>query len=195
MLRLRFRDFEMEKIEQQQQLAEQFLADERPCFQSLLLPDEMCFVEDYKGFFEIHCERAGFDPFGWGDVHIGIRCQIYCTNSRVHPSSEACETDLKLIFKPVESKYSPFSICIEAIRNPLFIGFNLYFKSNYYLELDVCLDHGPPHRNGTVRGLLRNPAQSYKPVCFVSYVRAIFSNFRLLVSSQVYHCRVYSCRA
>ena len=50
----------------------------------LLLPDEMCLVEDENSIFHVHCERAGFRLFGWKDVDFHrVEAKIYLTNYRV----------------------------------------------------------------------------------------------------------------
>src|SRR5204862_6436874 len=50
----------------------------------LLLPEESCLAEDEKSIFHVHCERAGFRLFGWGDVNFNcLEAKIYLTNYRV----------------------------------------------------------------------------------------------------------------
>src|SRR5579859_4934829 len=56
-----------------------------PCNgQPLLLPDEQCLIEDEHAVFNFHCERLGFQIWGWGDVNrYDIHAKVYVTNYRV----------------------------------------------------------------------------------------------------------------
>lgn len=59
---------------------------ERKRFPLLLLPDEICLVDDDDVYFELHCEPTGFNFLGCRDVDVEFRCQAYLTNNRVeHP--------------------------------------------------------------------------------------------------------------
>jgi hypothetical protein len=101
-----------------------------PGYQPLLLPDEYCLAEDEGAAFDLHVDRVGFHLLGSDAWFPNIRAKIYLTNYR-------------LIFIPVakgKSKYSPFSICIEAIRKPRLS--TIGFSSANCLEFKLCLDHG-----------------------------------------------------
>jgi hypothetical protein len=52
-------------------------------FPLLLLPDEICLLDDYDVFFELYCEPTGFNFLGYRDVDVELRCQSYLTSNRV----------------------------------------------------------------------------------------------------------------